>query len=373
MLQKMVFPLLFIVLLFALTGCNSEDITASKPGTAATPAPSLPAAPIPSATPGAASGNPFYGVRLLDQSGAAVQEWSSDAFAMIQPIVVEQAGEPQLLAYSTGKELPEILEEDGSRTAIAAPDWTDDEPGFGNDYGFDLLFADRLLNHEIYAVKGNRSLYRINISTGETYKLYTSERAINGIAASPDNSRVAILVTDDLLTPEEQLIVFDREGREVYNMPKASYASHSDGFLFVYPMAWKDAQHVTVPLSGYEQFGNGGVNEINVDDGTAEFRERAALPEEALQLLEQQAGTLRFPNELRFLPAPGGNPHMYAVEGNYLNTWLIDTRAKQTLDLGNGRPLLWTNEGHLLISSPRPDEPFYYIGSDILTLTESPA
>lgn len=360
--QKTGIPLLSILLLFGLTGCNSVDHTVIEPAPSATTAPSA-AVPVISAKPEDPGGSSFYGIRLLDPAGAAVQEWASDSFAMVQPIVVEQAKEPRLLVYSTGNELPEILEEDGSRTALAAPKWTDNEQAFGNDYGFNLLFADRVLNDEIYAVRGNRSLYRVNIANGTTRKLYASEQPINGIAASPDNSRVAVLVADAYLTPEEQLLVFDREGNKVYNLPKASYASHSDGYLFVYPMAWTDNHHVTVPLSGYEQYGVGGVNVIHVDEDTAVFRERRTLPEEALQLLEQHAGIIKFPDDLRFLLAPGANPKVYAVEGNNFNTWLIDTASRQVVNLGGGRLLRWTDEGNLLISVSRADEPFYYIGS----------
>ncbi|WP_222125152.1 hypothetical protein, partial [Bacillus pumilus] len=88
-----------------------------------------------------------------------------------------------------------------------------------------------------------------NTRSGVFQELYESARPVYGIAASPDNDRLARLVaSDDTFGPDADLIVLDRDGNQLLNRPRASYLSHSDGFLFIYPLAWNDNETVTVPV-----------------------------------------------------------------------------------------------------------------------------
>jgi hypothetical protein len=331
---------------------------------AAPPLPSSTATAVVTSGPAIPEESLFYGVRKIDPRGTVVQEWYADSLEMFRSLQVDES-EETLLVYSAGSDLPEILQADGSRIIFAEPQWSEDKPSFGNDYGFDVLYADRLLNNEIYAVKGNRTLYVVNIKTGKTRKLYTSDLPINGIAASPDNSRVALLVvSNEYLTPEEDLVVLDRQGHEEYRKPQASYSSHSDGFLFVYSMAWTNDHNVAVPILGNENYGKDGVKEFNVDEDTVVAHENMALSQDALQLLELYAGTIQYPNTLCILPEPGDNPHRYAVEissSRYNNLWLLDTAAKQATKLETGHLLKWTNDGNLLMGVTKPENPFYLL------------
>ncbi|RED55716.1 hypothetical protein [Cohnella lupini] len=369
--------LAFLLTSATLTGCVTRNDSSTNASTTpittnsiesiapTTPSSTPPSNPATSSEAVESEAPIFYGVRLVDKSGNSLREWASDGFAMVQPIRVDQTEGEQMLVYGASSSTPEVLREDGSREALTVPEWTDEESSFGNDYGFEVLYSDRLLDDEIFAVRGNRVLYLVNNKSGKTRKLYTSKLPVYGVAASPDNSRVALLTASEPgLTPFADLIVLDRNGREVYGKPKASYISHSDGFLVVYPMVWTDEHNIAVPLIGNEKYGNGGVDMIDIDAEEAVFLEKRTLSEEELRLLEPFAGKPEFPNELRILPEPGKETDNYAVEMANGDIWLLNKTPGQVVKLGNGMLLKWTNEGNVLLLESEPEQPAYYIGLD---------
>lgn len=376
--------LLLLVSIAALSGCSSEQAGSPKPssssaapgftGTVATstPEPAVsPSAPEVTVAPAAAAvpdpEDSFRGVRLVGKQGEGIREWASAAINLFQPVRTGLNEQQQLLIYHIGSEQPELLEEDGSITSWPAPQWSGEEPPYGNDYGNDVLYADRLMNDEIFAVKGNRTLYLVNIATGEAKKLYSAKRPVYGLTASPDNSQAALLVASEpYIGPDADLIVLNRKGEEVFSKPKASVQSHSDGFLFIYPMAWKDPSILTVPVSGYEQYGNGGVNLVHTDTGVTEFLEKPSLPADLLLLFEKSAGKVKFPEELHFLPEPGDQPVYYAVQGMNWDIWLLNQKNQQAVKLERGRLLKWTSDGNLLVGKTSKELLEEYIGTDPL-------
>jgi hypothetical protein len=349
--------LLLLVSIAALGGCSSQQ-TASPSAVGDTQAAAaVTAVPNPD--------DSFLGVRLVDKQGEVVREWAAPAITLFQPVQIGQSEEQQLLIYHVGSDQPELLAGDGSMISWPAPQWSEAEPPYGNDYGNDVLYADRLLNDEIFAVKGNRTLYLVNIATGEAKKLYSATRPVYGLAASPDNSQAALLVASEpYIGPNADLIVLNRKGEEVYRKPKASIRSHSDGFLFIYPMAWKDPVSLAVPISGYELYGNGGVNLVNISTGVTEFREKPPLPADLLLLFEEAAGKVNFPDELHFLPEPGDQPVYYAIQGTNLDIWLLNQKTRQAVKLERGRLLKWTSDGNLLVGVTSGELLEAYLGID---------
>lgn len=376
---------LLLVTVAALSGCTSQQEDSPAPsspsvapgytGTVATSSPEPAASPSAAGSteaPAMATAVPdradsFLGVRLIDKQGEVVREWAAAAINLFQPVRTGQNEEQELFIYRIGSEQPELLAEDGSITSWPAPQWSDDEPPYGNDYGNDILYADRLLNDEIFAVKGNRTLYLVNIVTGEAKKLYSAKRPVYGLTASPDNSQAALLVASEpYIGPDADLIVLNRKGEEIFSKPKASVQSHSDGFLFIYPMAWKDSVTLAVPASGYELYGNGGVNLVHTDTGVTEFREKPSLPADLLRLFEESAGKVKFPEELHFLPEPGDQPVYYAVQGMNSDIWLLNQKTRLAVKLEKGRLLKWTTDGNLLVSATSRELLEAYIGIESL-------
>lgn len=237
---------LLLAAIAIIGGCSTEQSSVPVPAASAagaTPALTAVAVPDPDRS--------FRGVRVVSKDGKVINKWARTDINLFQPVRTGQNTGQQMFIYRPGSMQPELLAENGSLISWPAPEWTGAEPPYGNDYGNDVLYADRLLNDEIFAVKGNRTLYLVNTVTGEARKLYTAKHPIYGLAASKDNSRAALLVASEpYIGPNADLIILDREGEQIYSKPKASVQGHSDGFLFIYPMAWTNDTTLAVPANG---------------------------------------------------------------------------------------------------------------------------
>jgi hypothetical protein len=310
----------------------------------------------------------FRGIRQIDKTGMTVHEWALDSSTILQPILIGEVGsvEEALLAYSPSNRQVIVQPIDGSHISLAEPKWSDEEKSYGNDYGSDVLYADRLLNNMMFAVKGNRTLYLVNVMSGHTKKLYSATNPVYGIAASPDNSKVALLIASgNSLSTYADLIVLNAKGKTIYSKKKAAYLSHSDGFLFVYPMAWSDSHTLAVPFGGHGEYSQWSRAYIDIAVDKTVIREQEELPEKARDLLVQYAGEVDFLSLLRILPESAANPsRYYAVELENGESWLLDVDRNQATRLGKGKLLKWTREGEVLMWKPNIEEPFYYIGLD---------
>ncbi|TLS48537.1 hypothetical protein FE782_29945 [Paenibacillus antri] len=224
------------------------------------------------------------------------------------------------------------------------PDIAWPEPGtpFGNDYGSAVMFSDRLHGSILYAVHGNRTLYRVEIDTGEAAKLYESDRPVKSIATSPDGRRVALLVNlEDSLTAEGDLYVLNEAGERVTIVQKATFGGHSDGFLFPIPIRWVDDRTVSV---GRYDADRGATARIDAEDGSIRIVPGAALPERAQRLLDEQVG---WPTEaFRVLPHPDGA--RYAVQ-TAEGSWLVDEASARAIWLGPGTTLQWADDDRIAV------------------------
>ena len=196
-----------------------------------------------------------------------------------------------------------------------------------------------------------------------------ADNVVYGIAASPDNSNVAILVVSDQhLGSYADLLVLDAEGNAVYRKDKAAHIPKSDGFVYVYPMAWIDEHTVVVPLYGHGDYSEGSLAHINITDDTTVVQERMVLPEAAGELLAQYIGEARLEHVSRVLPAGAATGtdntvNYYAVELSHGGSWLLDLRAQQAASLGQSKLLHWTRDGNLLLFRSDTDHASY-IGHD---------
>lgn len=339
-----IFALLLLLSSVVMSGCGNK---------VSAPSPSL-------------GSDSFVGIREVDEAGVTVQEWAIGSLGMIQPIWVEHSEDRQLLVYGKDHQLPQIVQVDGRLASMAPLNWDDEEKRFGNDYGIDYLFADRILNDEAFVVLGNRTLYLADVKTGVTQKLYSSELPVYGIAASPDNRLAALLVaTEKTLTPSADLIVIDRNGQIVYSKKQASYAAHSDGFLFVYPMVWTDSHSVAVLRIGNAAYGDGGVDIVDISSDTVSFHSKTVITKTALEHLEKAAGQVQFPNELRILTGLGDKSNLEAIDPNARHSlWLLNTETGEVKTFGPGMLLKWTSNGHIQYAKSNPEDQLYYIGLD---------
>lgn len=307
---------------------------------------------------------PFYGVRLLNRDGTTVQKWPLDSLTSYQPVWDdEEEHGPGMLVYSLSGRLPSILQQNGSISVLSHPKWAPPKVEFTNDFGLNVQYADRLAEHEIYAVNGHLKLYRVNTRSGVSQELYESARPVYGIAASPDNDRVALLVaSDDTFGPDADLIVLDGDGNKLLHRPRASYLSHSDGFLFIYPLAWNDNETVTVPVDGYKEGRTRGVLHIRLNREGASYEADPKLPAAARRILAQHARVAKETDITSFTAASGNPSGLYAVQLANRDVWIVDILKGKALKAGVGYPLRWTKDNRLWLAANRSELPVYYSG-----------
>lgn len=379
-------PFIMMLILFALaitiSGCmeqpqsSSDTMPSSSPSAIADPSLQVNEI-VTSANPGVQQeeqaestldiDDGFQGVRQIDVSGKILWEWASESTTIIQPVWTEKDDlqEESLLAYSSSTRQVEVLLADGSHYSLVEPTWSN-ETGYGNDYGFDVLYADRLLNERLFAVKDNRNLYLTNTKTGQATKLYSAEKPVYGVAASPDNSKVALLVASEKeITTYADLIVLSDKGKVLYSMEKAAYVSHSDGFLFVYPMTWIDSHTIAVPFYGHGEHSPWSKAYIDITADQSEIQEQELLPNNAQELLVQHAGEVEWVEMLRALPqAVAVTSEYYAVQIDDGASWLLNMEQEKATKLASSIPLKWTQDGNLLLWKPNVKQSHYYIGLD---------
>lgn len=57
---------------------------------------------------------------------------------------------------------------------------------------------------------------------------------------------------DDYVGTGADLLVLDKKGNKVFSKENAASMSHSDGFLFVYPLTWEDNSVLILPADSEE-------------------------------------------------------------------------------------------------------------------------
>lgn len=105
-------------------------------------------------------------LRWIDPHKGQVASNSFEAEA-IQRVAVEGENRSNLLLYQEAGLPLRIRVEDGEQLEFRMTAWPDPAPPFGNDYGQDLLFSDRMYRDFTYVAVGNSTVYRLNFTTGQ--------------------------------------------------------------------------------------------------------------------------------------------------------------------------------------------------------------
>lgn len=309
----------------------------------------------------------FQGLRWVKQQGLIMREQGLDSATLLQPVWTDAQKKNSLIVYDIDDSQRLINLDTGDTKPVQIKQWPEDENSYGNDYGSSVLFSDRSVDGSSYVVKGNHIVYRYS-EPDVLQKLYVSDQPIYGIAASPDNSKIAILVpSDSFIGSSADLIVFDEEGNELFREEKASFIGHSDGFLFVYPMTWENDHTIVVPIigKGDEAFFQGKAY-VHAEDGTIEKEANKTLPIDAMNLLKKVVGELDEADNIRVLPKPEDKEDRYfAVQIPITGNWLIDTLENKVTWLGTGILVDWNNSDEVVIWQSAQDVYPFYIGVDL--------
>lgn len=309
--------------------------------------------------------DPFQGLRWVNVNGSITREEELADAVLLQPIRTSNIDENQVIVYHQDDSQHVINVDTGASEQIYIKKWPIAEMNYSNDYGTTVLFSDIIQDNMTYVVRDNRYVYRYN-GSDKLEEIYIAERPIYGISASPSNNHIAILIdADDYIGPDADLIVLDKKGNVTQRVDRASRVGKSDGFLFVYPMAWQDEQTVVVPLMGYSSLGfDRGKAYVNLSDHSITTEANFSLPDEANVLLEKYAGDVD--SEIfRVLPQSLREERpIYAIQLSS-GIWLVNMNENKVSWLGRGVLMQWNNRNELLIWQSRTEKVPAYIGMDI--------
>ncbi|AIQ19182.1 hypothetical protein H70357_22555 [Paenibacillus sp. FSL H7-0357] len=157
---------------------------------------------------------------------------------------------PSFLFY--GKEEHHLYDALGDKI-MNIPSVPAKEGSYGNDYGYHEMYSDRFYPEYTYMVLGNKILYKIDLNDFSREPLHSFEKPVYGMSSSPDGSKIAVLFAhDDYVGTGADLLVLDKKGNKVFSKENAASMSHSDGFLFVYPLTWEDNSVLILPADSEE-------------------------------------------------------------------------------------------------------------------------
>ncbi|NQX48593.1 hypothetical protein HQN87_24995 [Paenibacillus tritici] len=168
----------------------------------------------------------------------------------IKPVQTRESVAPSYLFYGQEKHhLVHALKGE----ALEIPAFPQEKDAYGNDYGYHEMYADRFYSGFTYMVSGNKTLYRVDLKDFTRKQLHTFNKPVYGMSSSPDGTRIAVLTAhDDYIGSGADLLVLDEKGNTLLSRENAVYLSHSDGFLFVYPLTWEDDSILLLPADSGE-------------------------------------------------------------------------------------------------------------------------
>ncbi|MFD0590188.1 hypothetical protein ACFQZE_19575 [Paenibacillus sp. GCM10027627] len=291
-------------------------------------------------------GLPWSGLRWVDTSGITVREHGFDGATLIQPVEFKSE---ELFLYGRSHSVYRLNLLTGSASDIANKEWASGEEGYSSDSGVSNLYSYSADRNTLYAARGLKTIHLVK-KDGSTKEIYKAERPIYGMAASPNGKFIAILLdSDSNLGPYADLVVLDENGGLLSEFKKAAYTSHSEGWHFIYPIAWTDSETIAVPLIGIEPIQRGKAL-YHYKEGLLASEKNAVLPEDAAAILKSAISGISEWDIIRVLPALGdSDARYYAVYVAGYGSWLIDRQENKAASIGSGALVEWTSEGEIVV------------------------
>ncbi len=290
------------------------------------------------------AGAPWSGIRWTNAEGQLVRQGEFDAAVFIQPPCCE-GGDEAIVVYGQDGSVDRLDPNMGDVSRTKQEEWSDVAVSRWSDSGVGDLYAYAADGETYYIAKGLEHVYRVDPASDSRTFIHRSEEAsIYGLASSPDGSKVAVLTDSErALGSTADLHVFDASGQRLFHYEKAAYIGHSDGWHFVYPMAWQDNDRVAVP--------NRGRFIYDVHKGLIAEEESGIRSADVISVLKEAIpGWGGYESDiLRVLPKPGdGSDRLYAAYVSGKGTYIIDTQAGTATRIGAGSLLGWTADGDLM-------------------------
>ncbi|RJX37580.1 hypothetical protein D3P09_21625 [Paenibacillus pinisoli] len=295
----------------------------------------------------------WSGLQWLDPEGQIVREHAFHTAASIMPassapqdseIIIYNLDVPAYRLDLVSGNVEDIMSKE---IAIAA-----ERAVNVNDYGMAYLFSYSGTKERYYIAEGWKSVYRAEGNGIERQEVYTTDRLIYGMAASPDGKHAAILAdSSGSLGPYADLVIINADGGLVAEFKEAAYSGHSDGWHFIYPVRWNDNETIEVPIVGGpdEAFFRGKAT-FHYKKGLQKKEGIKTLSAADSAILRASIDGWSETDIYRMLPRSEEAGERFAAVslGGGLGSWLIDREEQQARKLGSGPVIAWTPKGEIV-------------------------
>lgn len=296
----------------------------------------------------------WSGLQWLDPEGIVVREHAFHTAVSIMP-ASSAAQNSEIIIYNYNLDVPAYRLDlaSGHVEAILSIEQVDESerPMNVNDYGLVYLFSYSGMKDWFYMAKEWKSVYLAEANGIEKKEIYTTDRLIYGMAASPDGKHAAILIdSSGSLGSYADLQIIDAEGKLVAEFKNAAHGSHSDGWHLVYPVRWTDNETIEVPLVG--------TSNESFSQGKAMFHYKKGLQQkQGNEILSAADSAILMTSidgwdetvPVRVLPrSEKAGERFVAVSLLGSGSWLIDREEQQARKIGSGPVIGWTPKGEVV-------------------------
>ncbi|MFF2887261.1 hypothetical protein [Paenibacillus sp. NPDC057967] len=292
----------------------------------------------------------WSGLQWVDPGGKRVREHAFQTAVSIMP-ASSSSHDSEIIIYNHDIPAYRLDLKSGHVEDILTKEPIDVSELAVNDNGIGFIFSYCDNKERLYMLHGWETVYRVETNGGQKKLIYTSDRPIYGMAASPDGKHVAVL-TDSSggLGPYADLRVIDADGKLVSEFKEAAYIGHSDGWYFIYPVRWTDNERIEVPIIGSsgEAFFRGKAA-FHYKKGLQQKQGNETLSAADIAILKASIDGWDEMDLFRVLPRSEAAGERYvAITLAGSGSWLIDREEQQARKLGSGPVIAWTPKGHVV-------------------------
>lgn len=116
-------------------------------------------------------------------------------------------------------------------------------------YRYNYYFPNTFFENTNYVFESLTTLYRYDNEGSKTAIWESHNQPVYGFAISPDESRIAVLISADneIAKPHSNLILLDSEGKVLITIEQVAFTSKSDGVIPKIDLKWTDEYTLHIP------------------------------------------------------------------------------------------------------------------------------
>ncbi|HIW34744.1 MAG TPA: hypothetical protein IAA29_18365 [Candidatus Paenibacillus intestinavium] len=169
---------------------------------------------------------------------------------------------------------------------------------------------------------------------------------VYGISSSPDGKKIAVLYAHDKsIGPSADLVILNNKGKIIDTYENAAYVSHSDGFLFEYPLSWLDSTQLILPADINEDNLTGKVL-FNLEDQQFTINKDERISDQMIEDIFVYTNDRDYSYLYSLKWSLDGRLVAFQASSNQI--WVYDLELRTFEFMGIGKLLGWLSDGNLV-------------------------